>query len=426
MFIIFLLTSLPVFSAGGGWDIVENNETRRMLRELITAPASDVLDARDRVIKQLTDGARVSFKIKEQNDSFYLLFINERGSLFPLYSRGTYIIKRSLETGKFIQIKIFLNNKKECYTRIYPNDDRAVMEVVLYGKTIYKNINLPFSFADALTGPFSDVVEATDGIVNWSLILPDLEYSVYQDKQALASEVRSLLPLIKDVDDGAMDADGSWVYIETLEKQTENGFNCSGFVKWVADGICWGLTGRYMDIAALKQKNLEERGNRWSASREDDRDPYFGLDWTRNIAGTIKSARSGGLGGYKDQDVRWAPWTDFSEDVGFPIDDLELVMYYLSVTEPENIYLASVNVPWGTAPVLRQHIHTAVLFPIIDKRHGFRDVIMENGRETDVEDLAGRYPGAHVHLVRITPDSNYRLPELNKQAGVGAENYFRR
>jgi hypothetical protein len=424
--ILMLLPGLPVFSAGSNPMILENDETRRMMRELITAPTSDVLSAGDRIISQLTDGARVSFKIKEQNDSFYLLFINEKNGRYPIYSRGTYIIKRSLESGKFLQIKIFLNNEDDCYARIYPNDDRAVLEIVLYGQRIYSDINLPFSFADALTGAFSDVIEATEGMVNWSLILPDPDELRYYDKVSLVADIRKMLPQMKDADDGAMDADGSWVYIETLEPQRENGFNCSGFVKWVADGIYWGSTGEYMNIEDLKQKNLNARGNRWSSPHEDDRDPYFGLDWTRNIAGTLQAAKRGEDSGYKDSDVRYAPWSDYVEDVGFSIENLKLVMYYLAVTNPSDIYLVSVNVPWGTKPILRQHVHTAVLFPVIDANVGFRDIIMERGSETDADDLAERYPGAHVHLVRVKMDSAYLLPELIEKQGVGIENFFRR
>ncbi len=397
-----------------------------MMRELVTAPTSDVLAAEERTISQLTDGARINFRIKEQNDSFYLLFINEKNGHFPIYSRGSYIIKRSLETGKFIQIKIFLNDVDDCYTRIYPMNDRAVMEIVLYGKTIYSDINLPFSFADALTGPFSDVIEATDGMVSWDLIIPDSNYNIYAIKKSMTDEIRRLLPQLHDSDDGAMDADGSYVYIDDLEPQIERGFNCSGFVKWIADGIYWSSTGEYMSIAALKQKNLDERGNRWSVPHEEDRDPYFGLDWTRNIAFTLQNARRSGSGKYRDNDVRWAPWSEYVENVGFPIEDLKLLMYYLAVNNPSDIYLASVNIPWGTRPVLRQHVHTAVLFPVLGEETGFQDIIMERNRESDADALSGRYPGAHVHLVRLRLDSGYHLPDLEEIQGIGNENFFRR
>ena len=46
-----------------------------------------------------------------------------------------------------------------------------------------------------------------------------------------------------------------------------------------------------MEIGELKARNLDTRGNRWSAAFETERDPYFGLDWTRNMAVALARAR---------------------------------------------------------------------------------------------------------------------------------------
>lgn len=406
----------------------ENNEARTSMREMITAPTSDVLEARNEMIEQLTDGSVVSYQIKIQNNSFYQLFINESGGRYPLYSQGSYIIKRNLEDGKFVQIKIFLKRHKECYVRLYPLDERAMMEVVLYGKTIYKGINLPFSFSDVLVEPFSEIIDASSGIVNWDLLLPENNGYVYYDKTELSEAIRAGLPLITDVDDGALDFDGSWVFIEDLsiQKPENHGFNCSGFVKWVGDGLYWAETGEYMSVSDLKSKHTDMRGHRWSERHEDDRDPYFGLDWTRNIAVSITNAGRNTTGGYKSADVRNLPWATYIEDIGFSIEDLKLIMYYLAVSEPEYIYFASVNESWGTEPVLQQHIHTAVLIPLINNQGQFEDLIFERNFESDAESLAERYPDAHVHLTRVRVDGGFRLPELNSGPALGPGSYFRR
>ena len=181
----------------------------------------------------------MSFKVKVQNDSFYQLFINEADGRFPVYSQGTYIIKRNLEDGKFVQIKVFLKQHTECYARIYPLDDRTMMEVVLYGKTIYSDINLPFSFADVLVEPFGEIIDASSGVVDWQLIFPETSYFLFDGKLKLSTAIRENLPLIGDVEDGAMDSAGEYVFIEDLSPQPPEagGFNCSGFVKWVGDGL---------------------------------------------------------------------------------------------------------------------------------------------------------------------------------------------
>ena len=423
LFVLLLLTSASVL-----YSVPENYEARIAMREIITAPTSDVLEADTRVLEQLSDGARVNYMVKVQNDSFYQLFINENEGRFPLYGEGSYIIKRSLEDGRFIQIKVFLKNHTECFVRLYPLDDRAMMEVVLYGRAVYKGINLPYSFSDVLVEPFSEIMEASAGIVDWALILPEPGEYIYNDKMALSSAVRRALPHLRDADDGALDADGSYVFIEDLSPQPENpgGFNCSGFVKWVADAFYWRAAGEYMSVADLKTKHPDLRGHRWSSRHEDDRDPYFGLDWTRNIAAAVAAAEGRGSTAYEAVDVRNIPWSDYTDDIGYPVTDLKLIMYYLAVNEPRNIYLASVNVPWGTGPVLQQHVHTAVLVPYIDRNGGFNDVVFERNFESTAELLAERYPGAHIHLVRIATAPGFRLPETDSRPVIGPEGLFRR
>jgi hypothetical protein len=181
-----------------------------------------------------------------------------------------------------------------------------------------------------------------------------------------------------------------------------------------------------MEIEPLKSKNFDMRGNRWSISHEDSRDPYFGLDWTRNIAVEIQSAQQVEAVEHEAADVRNVPWSGYIENIGYPIEDLKLILYYLAVKEPETVYLGSVNVSWGTEPVLRQHIHTAVLAPVIDSGSGFRDIVFDRNIETDSEDLAGRYPGAYIHLVKLKVRDGFRLPQLESKPEIGTGNYFRR
>jgi len=406
----------------------ENSETRTLLREIITAPTGDVLKQRSMKVDQLTDGVRVEFRVEEQNDSFYLLFLNEIDGEFPVYGQGSYIIKRNLENGKFVQIKIFLKNHTGCYARIYPNNDRTILEIYLYGKKIYTDINLPYDFADVLTEPFSAVMDASAGTVDWNLIFPANDYGLYSDKIDLAADIRQKLPELGDADDGAMDSDGKYIFIESLKPQPQGteGFNCSGFVKWVGDAFYWRNHGEYLSVSELKQKHIDLRGNRWSSRHEDDRDPYFGLDWTRNIAVSIEKTSGNPEPEYRSADVNYIPWSRYTEDIGFPIEDLKLVMYYLAVTEPMNIYLASVNVPFGTGPILQQHIHTTVLVPVINADGTFKDLVFERNFESTADLLAERYPDAHIHLVRIRTGVGFKLPEVSRKPSMGLENLFRR
>ena len=390
----FLLITLSLITTLNIFPIPENNEARSQMIEYITAPKSDVLKLKTNIIEQTSNGNKIKFEIKQQNGSFYILFINQLDNRFPIYSPGTYIIKRDLSDGKFKQIKVFLKAEEDCYIRFFPLDERAMMDIYLYGKRIYNDINLSYSFANILTKPLNEIIQNTSVIINWELILGKTNTSLYQEKNKFATQIETNLHKLKEEQDGAIDQNGKYIYIENLQPQPPNkkGLNCSGFVKWATDSIYFAETKKYMPIETLKQKNIENRGNRWSYRNEDDRDPYFGLDWTRNIAITIKNAQNKNENNHKSADVTTTPWFRYTPDIGFQLKNLKLIMYYLAKTEPENIYLAAINKSWGKDPILQQHIHTAVLIPIIDKNNNLQDNIYESNQKTSAQQLINKIP----------------------------------
>ncbi|RKX80136.1 MAG: hypothetical protein DRP87_00850, partial [Spirochaetes bacterium] len=299
----------------------ENVEVRKLLKEIIFAPAVEAMRASQGVFVQKNFNNRVLFQVKRQNGAFYLLFTNEENYSFPLYSRGSYIIKRSLEDGSLLQIKIFLRNHPECFLRIFPRNDRSSMDVYLYGYPVYQNINLPISLQEITTSPFNLLKRMSKNSVDWSLIFsPEAEQ--YKEVRLMAEKIRGKLPELRDADDGAMNQNGEYVLIEDLSIQESGGFNCSGFAKWIVDGIYYLKNGRYLPIERLKDKNYSTRGHRWSERYEDSRDPYFGLDWTRNLSLSLleTESESKALIDPEVADVREVPFFDYIEDVGYPVE----------------------------------------------------------------------------------------------------------
>jgi hypothetical protein len=225
----------------------------------------------------------------------------------------------------------------------------------------------------------------------------------------MVASLREQVALLPDMDDGAMDDEGRFVYIETGERSAAGGFNCSGFAKYVADGIYYPRHGRLMPIEPLKEKHPDHRGNSWTERFEEERDPYFGLDWIRNIAVML------GPGTGQDpeaRDVRQVPHFSYVEDVGYPVRDLEALLYFLALEAPGDFYLASVNAEFGKDPPLRQHIHVVVLMPYLNRRGELVTAVFERNRETGVGSLLKRYPNEYIHLVSIRGSTNFALSAI--------------
>ena len=347
-----------------------------------------------------------------------MVFANRQGRSYPLAGTGTFIIKRSLKDGSFLHAKVFLQNDPDCYLRLFPRDDRTVMDIVLFGVPFQSEVALPVSFERLLTAPLSRIMDLSSGSVDWPLVLSPGQGQEDTRLSQVVNEIRGRLKGLRDMDDGAMDAAGRLVAIATgLPAQgRQGGFNCSGFAKWVVDGFYAPLAGHDTDIAALKSRDAM-RENRWSARLEEELDPYFGLDWSRGLARSVVLARSGTAARDEQVDVRDADRVPYVTDAGYPVPSLRFLLYFLARKDPGTLYVGSVNAPSSAAaregtPSLRQHHHLVVLFPYFDARGSFQVVVMERNIETSIVSLDRRYAGEYVHLVRIDASGPFSLPRF--------------
>ena len=233
----------------------------RLWAQVLAAQPDTVMALRARVVTNPWGSWRIS--IDRGLNAFYVSIIPARqasvtagggGTLsYPQYGQGTWIIKRSNATGDFVQAKIFLRSDPGTFARIYPFGGRSRMDIVAYGGVLYRQVILPLSIEDTLRSPLSRIMKLTADVVDWSLFSPDP--ALHAGTRALAASIRQWLPVLRYGDDGALDADGRPVYIASLLPQGPNpGLNCSGFVKWITDGILHPFTGSWLSVKALKER----------------------------------------------------------------------------------------------------------------------------------------------------------------------------
>ncbi len=422
-----LLLALPAPPASARptpLSVPENAAARAALRGTIFGPVREAAAAKSRRVAQPGQEAPVSFAVEVQDGALFLVFATGPATGAGIARPGTFIIKRSLRDGSFVQAKVFLQADPGCYLRLVPLDPgRCRMSVFLFGQPLHQDIVVPAGFEGLLTAPFSRLVDLTRSAVDWQLILPRGPAEGDERLARVVEMVRGQLPRLGDAEDGAMDADGRFVFIADGRPQqaartlagrpARGGFNCSGFSKWIVDGFYGPLAGTLTGVAAMKSRGTGARGNRWSEPREESRDPYFGLDWTRNLARALEAARTGGEPPAEAADVRDGVLFPYVEDVGFPVDSLQTVLYLLARRDPGAFYLGSVSSgPGPGATGLRQHHHVVTLFPYVDAGGVFRAVVMERNAESTTASLARRYPGSMVHLVRLGSEGEFVLPSV--------------
>lgn len=407
---------------------------------LIEAPSSAL---RNRPFtRTLAGGSPVQVRAEARGNEFTVVLAREWNGTFPGWAQGSWVLTRLMD-GAYQRIRIFLHSDPYTYIQFRPMEnsgsgvsgafagnrdeaasgEKTLLDVVLYEAYVVRGLPVGISMENLITMPLNAIFDALGARFPARYFEPDPD--MYRDSRELVSRVRAGLPGLEFADDGAVDENGRYVYINTLAPQNagENtgGLNCSGFTKWFVDGLLYPVTGRLLPITPLKKASAKS-GSSLSANYADIRDPQFGLDWTRNLA--MEAAKALGLPAALEEvelrDGTFAALIDrrggqtsvksypaFLPGAGFGIEGLKALLYTLAVNEPGYIYLASVNNETGPAPRMRRHYHDAVLIPYFNEFGVFQTAVFESAAETSLNTFMARYPGQMVNLVRILAESRF-------------------
>ena len=391
-------------------------EARIKMKDLITAPFDGGVSILPDVIIDPVEESVINFFGKVTAKKINLYFSLDYGMDFSNVKKGSCEIIKTPggDAGSISEVRFYLKDDSDSYAGIYPDvvSGESRMKIYLYGFLMQEDIKVPLKVSEAALAPFEKIENLTSSYVNWGFYLPDPNYIYSDDVIRLSDRIIPLLKFLKDADDGAMDKNGNYVYIDTLlPQQEEGGLNCSGFAKWVIDGIYYTRTGIYTDITELKKKNESLRGSRWTMKIEESQDPFFGLDWTRNLADTLTRTVNPGIKP-GDTDVKNLKFHSYVENVGYPLKDMKTILYELAVTSPDYFYLGSINMITKDLPGIRKHLHVVVLFPYIDSFGEFHDIVLSRNKKVSLKELENTYPDAFIHLVKVKADPHFEPPGM--------------
>jgi hypothetical protein len=394
---------------------------------VIAGPRDEVLGRKPAVYTNEYGSWRLS--TEKTADAFYLVLSPKRGADYPAFAQGSWIIKRSLADGRFLQAKVFLRSDSGCFIRLYPNGERSLMDIVLYGAVLNRGIPLPVDFDTLVVTPMKTMVAWTEASFDWSLFSP--HPGDYSELRAFSKAVRSRLPSLRYADDGGLDGQGRPIFIATGAPQKSSpGLNCSGFAQWVIDGLLSPLGEAPVDPRDMAERHPELRKAGVDPAIEARTDPFFGLDWTRNLGRAWADAyetshrhsadendvRISAFALYSSSKDPWnggPPYDDYpayDPDSGYQIRGLKALLYVLAMRDPGMAYLASFSRADRTG--LRRHYHVAILLPWFDEGGEFRVDVYESDAETSLEAILKRAPLDYVHLVRIAPSRDFDPPAL--------------
>ncbi len=329
----------------------------------------------------------------------------------PITSSSLYMLNYDSE-GDLENIKIIFKEEDKGYTVIKKYGNRVKASFILYDKLIYSNVTVPISLEKISNGKFEDFYEASKYIVDWDLLLPKYNVLNNLSLKRFVSEIDKNLDKLNLVDGEATDKFGQWTSIADGNEFDEENINSYGFVKWIMDGFYKPRTGYYLDLEDLVRANYDLRGNKWSFNYENDRAPYFGIDWTRNIAFELASLDNSNIE-LTDLDIKNIEYLNYYKNVGYEAKYLEFILYYLAVKYPGLMYLASYNHIEDSGEIdLLEFYKVAVIVPIIDYNGLLKVYYFENGKNKNFLEVKSSINDEYVHLVKIRTLRNYKLPPV--------------
>ena len=386
----------------------ENVYVRNLFVDRITGPIEQARKVAPDLVREPGYGHYVQFFVQEQRGIVNFCFYHGRDTDFASPVSGSFIVQRDGESGELRRVKIFYKDDPGSYLSILPRGaEDSQMEIYLLGRKLQERINIPFPTEQIIRMPVARIMQLSSAYVNWQFYIPRQEFppNVLTETDDLAEQIRPYLKELKDAEDGAIDSLGRYVYIGDGTPQSDReqgGLNCSGFVKWVVDGILSPITGELLSVDELKRPHGDYRGNRWSRKLEELEDPFFGLDWTRNLAIRAHQYVHGiEAQSPEDYDVRHLKYHQYKEDVGYPVEQLPTLLYELARDSDNYLYLGSVNELFHGENEVRKHYHVAAFLPWLDQNGRLEVALFDRNREIDLESFIRTHQGAHIHLVRI-------------------------
>jgi hypothetical protein len=366
------------------------------------------------------------------------LVVRRTGQKWPGWTQGSWVFTRAVDDGRLTRVRFFPRTDPNMYLqfRPFPNaEEKSALDVVVYGAYLAQALPVGLPFKDLPETALPDILALSARGIPRRYFEPEAGDS--RDKRALIAAIQKRLPRLTYVDDGALDELGRYVLIKDGTPQNgtgaRGGLNCSGFVKWVVDGILAPHTNEFLSIGPLKEP-VRPRGSSFTEPYEALREPFFGLDWTRRLAGEagrrLLSPDADRLEAIevrawpfqniiiRDDETNIEQYPGFLMNAGFGIEGLQPLLYSLAIEEPDCIYLASINDNRSGPPerkkyralTTRQHFHTAVLIPYFNEGGNFQIAVFESAAETYFGDFKNRYPGGFINLVRVPVDGAFAPP----------------
>ena len=148
-----------------------------------------------------------------------------------------------------------------------------------------------------------------------------------------------------------------------MQKSNEQGFNCSGFAKDIIDNYIRLINPdfRYLKISDLKINRENERENIAFQYHDLDYNPFFGLDWSKNLADKLNQTCNYNV--IRVEEYNKDKYLIYQRYRGYDVSSLKEILFRDQQKDSTNFYLLIFNRLRTQKPVIPEYYHIAFVVP---------------------------------------------------------------
>lgn len=327
---------------------------------------------------------------------------------YPYGTAGTWELIVDRMTSDPQCIRYFFAGDSGVYVQFRPGvrgyASKSVVDFIVFGQYAARNVSTGITMEQLFTMSLEDVVTLTEHNLPWvdGEFFPEL----CENNMQMSAVIQEHLDDFVYVDYAVYDEYGNLTMLKNAPmpevEEGKRAISGVGFLKWIVDGLVRPVSGSGLRIdPLLKSTTAASKDNN---AYSDEYDTTLALDWTHNLATAAVSVITGINYTYETSGVNVHPAqfsAKYTENAGYPINDLKPILYLISANETGYFYLGAVRHEVKEMNSFVTYNECAAFFPYFTASGVFMVDVFEDGQMFTLDEYIENHAGDMIQLTRI-------------------------
>lgn len=329
-------------------------------------------------------------------------------AVYPYGTAGTWEVELDRMTSDPLCIRYFFAGDSDVFVQFRPGirgyASKSVVDFLVFGEYAARNVTTGITMEQLYTMSLEDVVELTEHSLPW--VDGEFYPELYENNMQMSAVIQEHLDEFVYVENAVYDEYGKLFMLKDAAlpevDESHRAISGVGFMKWIVDGLVRPVSGSGLRINPLLKATTVTSEDTGTIS--DAYDTTLALDWTHNLATAAVSVITGINYSFETSGVNVHP-TQFSakytENAGYPINDLKPILYLISANETSYFFLGAVRHEVKEKGSFVTYNECAAFFPYFTKNGSFMVDVFADGEMYTLDEYIENHTGDMIQLTRI-------------------------